>query len=128
MITGVGAVLNVVGECAGRALLVIGAGGVGLSAVMGARLAGAEPIIVADIDEAKLERARILGATTVVLAGRDDIVETVLAAVPGGVDWAIEAVGSRGDVAAGRRVPAPRRHGGGTRHRARGRDVPGPHQ
>jgi len=93
VITGVGAVLNVVGECAGRALLVIGAGGVGLSAVMGARLAGAEPIIVADLDEAKLERARILGATTVVLAGRDDIVETVLDAVPGGVDWAIEAVG-----------------------------------
>jgi len=93
VITGVGAVLNVVGECAGRALLIIGAGGVGLSAVMGARLAGAEPIIVADVDAAKLERARILGATTVVLAGRDDTVETVLGELPGGVDWAIEAVG-----------------------------------
>src|SRR4051794_38042667 len=52
VITGVGAVLNVVGACAGRALLIIGAGGVGVSAVMGARLAGAEPIIVADVDEA----------------------------------------------------------------------------
>src|SRR4051794_8897807 len=93
VITGVGAVLNVVGGCAGRALLIVGAGGVGLSAVMGARLAGAEPIIVADVDEAKLERARVLGATTVVLAGRDDVVETVLGEVPGGVDWAIEAVG-----------------------------------
>ena len=93
VITGVGAVLNVVGECAGRALLIIGAGGVGLSAVMGARLAGAEPIIVADVDAAKLERARVLGATTVVLAGRDDLAETVLGEVPEGVDWAIEAVG-----------------------------------
>ena len=77
----------------GDALLIIGAGGVGLSAVMGARLAGAEPIIVADVDEAKLERARILGATMLVLAGRDDTVETVLDELPGGVDWAIEAVG-----------------------------------
>ena len=47
VITGVGAVLNVVGECAGRPLLVLGAGGVGLSAVMGARLVGAEPVIAA---------------------------------------------------------------------------------
>jgi Zn-dependent alcohol dehydrogenase len=90
VITGVGAVLNVVGQCAGRALLVIGAGGVGLSAVMGARLAGAEPIIVADLDAAKLELARTLGATTTVLG---DTVETVLGHVPGGVDWAIDAVG-----------------------------------
>ncbi|WP_028065636.1 zinc-binding dehydrogenase [Solirubrobacter soli] len=93
VITGVGAVLNVVGQCAGRPLLIVGAGGVGLSAVMGARLAGAEPIIVADLDEAKLERARVLGATAVVHAGREDLVEAVLEAVPGGVDWAIEAVG-----------------------------------
>src|SRR5215213_3309937 len=70
VITGVGAVLNVVSDCVGRALLIIGAGGVGLSAVMGARLAGAEPIIVADLDDAKLDRARMLGATTLVRAGR----------------------------------------------------------
>src|SRR4051812_26371769 len=93
VITGVGAVLNVAGECAGDAMLVLGAGGVGLSAVMGARLAGAEPIIAVDLDAEKLERARELGATHTVLAGTDDVVEAVLQAVPGGVDWAIEAVG-----------------------------------
>jgi Zn-dependent alcohol dehydrogenase len=93
VITGVGAVLNVAGDCAGRALMVIGAGGVGLCAVMGARLAGAEPIIAVDVDAAKLELAQQLGATRVILARRDDVVDAVRSEVPDGVDYAIEAVG-----------------------------------
>jgi S-(hydroxymethyl)glutathione dehydrogenase/alcohol dehydrogenase len=92
VITGVGAVLNVVGECAGRTLLVVGAGGVGLCAVLGARLAGAEPIIVVDVEPARLELAQRLGATCVVEGG-PGAVDAVLAAAPGGVEWAIEAVG-----------------------------------
>jgi S-(hydroxymethyl)glutathione dehydrogenase/alcohol dehydrogenase len=94
VITGVGAVLNVAGECAGRALMVMGAGGVGLCAVMGARLVGAEPIIAVDVDAARLELAERLGATRVVLAGRGDVAEEVRSESPDGVDWAIEAVGS----------------------------------
>jgi Zn-dependent alcohol dehydrogenase len=86
----VGAVLNAVGECAGRPLLVMGAGGVGLAAVMGARLTGADPIVVVDVNDARLEKARRLGATQLVNARATDVVE----AVPEGVDWAIEAVGS----------------------------------
>ena len=93
VITGVGAVLNVVGQCAGRALLILGAGGVGLSAVIGARLGGANPVVVVDVDGAKLELAQSLGATHVIDGGREDVVAAVLAAVPEGVDWAIEAVG-----------------------------------
>jgi Zn-dependent alcohol dehydrogenase len=93
VITGVGAVLNVIGECAGQGLLVVGAGGVGLSAVMGARLVGADPVIAVDLDPEKLALARRLGATVTVEAGREDVVEAVLAAVPGGVPWVIEAVG-----------------------------------
>jgi Zn-dependent alcohol dehydrogenase len=93
VITGVGAVLNVIGECTGRSLLVIGAGGVGLSAVMGAHLLGADPVIVVDVDAAKLERARDFGATHVIDAAREDVTEAVLALVPDGVEWAIEAVG-----------------------------------
>jgi Zn-dependent alcohol dehydrogenase len=85
VITGVGAVLNVVGECAGRSLLIMGAGGVGLSAVMGARLAGADPIVVADLDDARLEKARQLGATHVVNTREHEL--------PQDLDWAIEAVG-----------------------------------
>jgi Zn-dependent alcohol dehydrogenase len=94
VITGVGAVLNVAGECAGRALMIVGAGGVGLSAVMGARLAGAEPIIAVDVDAARLELAQRLGATRVVLAGSDDVAQEVRSEAPDGVDCAIEAVGS----------------------------------
>ncbi len=93
VITGVGAVLNVLGNCAGRSLLVLGAGGVGLSAVMGARLVGADPIVVVDVDAAKLALAERLGATHVVDAGRADPVEAVMTELPDGVDAAIEAVG-----------------------------------
>jgi S-(hydroxymethyl)glutathione dehydrogenase/alcohol dehydrogenase len=93
VITGVGAVLNVLGNCAGRSLLVMGAGGVGLSAVMGARLAGADPIVVVDVDAAKLALAERLGATQVVDAGSADPVEAVMTELPDGVDAAIEAVG-----------------------------------
>jgi S-(hydroxymethyl)glutathione dehydrogenase/alcohol dehydrogenase len=92
VITGVGAVLNVVGDCTGRVLLVLGAGGVGLSAVMGARLAGAEPVIVVDVEPARLALAQRLGATCVI-AGGPGAVDAVLEVAPEGVDWAIEAVG-----------------------------------
>jgi Zn-dependent alcohol dehydrogenase len=93
VITGVGAVLNAIGECAGESLLILGAGGVGLSSVMGARLAGANPVIVVDVDPEKLELAKRLGATHTVDAGSGDTVEQVLAIAPNGVKWAIEAIG-----------------------------------
>lgn len=93
VITGVGAVLNAIGECAGDSVLILGAGGVGLSSVMGARLAGANPIIVVDVDPEKLELAVRLGATHTILATAGDTVEQVLALFPNGVTWAIEAIG-----------------------------------
>jgi Zn-dependent alcohol dehydrogenase len=97
VITGVGAVLNVVEFAAGRPLLVIGAGGVGLSAVMGAALTGAHPVIVIDVDAQKLELAREFGAAVTIDArdrGAADVTAEVLAATGGrGVPWAIEAIG-----------------------------------
>jgi Zn-dependent alcohol dehydrogenase len=92
VITGVGAVLNVVENAAGASMLIIGAGGVGLSAVMGARLVGADPIIVADISEAKLALAGELGATHTIDATQEDVVEATHR-IAGGVDWALEAIG-----------------------------------
>lgn len=93
VVTGVGAVLNVVERAAGRGIVVYGAGGVGLCSVMGAHLVGADPIVAVDVDEGKLDLARRLGATHVVNSSSADAVEQVRAIAPGGLDWAIEAVG-----------------------------------
>ena len=93
VVTGVGVALNVIGDAPGRAVLVLGAGGVGLSCVMGAKLIGADPIIVADLSPDKLALAAELGASHLIHAGEEDVVEAVTGICPGGVDWAIEAVG-----------------------------------
>ena len=101
VVTGVGAVLNVLGSGAGRSVLVMGAGGVGLSVVMGAQLVGAYPIVVADVAPEKLELARGLGATHTVRAGDGagdgaggtPVDEAVREVCPDGVDWAFDAVG-----------------------------------
>lgn len=94
VITGVGAVLNAVTSPGGRPLGVIGAGGVGLAAVMGAHLAGAEPIIAVDLDPAKLALARRFGATHTIDAGHEDVVARVLDITDGGAPWMIDAVGA----------------------------------
>jgi Zn-dependent alcohol dehydrogenase len=93
VITGVGAAMNAVHGAAGRPLVVIGAGGVGLSAVMGANLIGASPVVAVDVDPAKLELARRFGATEVIDARNEDVIDRVLALSDGGAPWVIEAVG-----------------------------------
>lgn len=98
VVTGVGAVLNVIGACAGDGVLIFGAGGVGLSAVMGARLAGAAPIIVVDMVPARLQLAERLGATHLIDASQDDVQGAVQDVLPGGVPWAIDAVGRAGSL------------------------------
>jgi Zn-dependent alcohol dehydrogenase len=92
VVTGVGAVLNVLRNPAGTSVLIIGAGGVGLAAVMGCRLVGADPIIVADLSNEKLALAAELGATHTVNAADEDVVEAAQR-IAGGVDWALEAIG-----------------------------------
>jgi S-(hydroxymethyl)glutathione dehydrogenase/alcohol dehydrogenase len=75
--------------------MVIGCGAVGLSAVQGARLAGAAKIIAVDLDEGKLALAKKLGATSVVNADRDDAVALARKETGGrGVDCVLEAAGS----------------------------------
>ena len=69
VMTGVGAVLNTAKVREGQSVLVVGLGGVGLSVVQGARLAGAGRVIVVDRSPDKLELARTLGATDVLEAG-----------------------------------------------------------
>ena len=93
--TGVGAVTNTARIPAGASVAVIGLGGVGLSAVMGAVLSRAAPIIAVDRAPEKLEIALKMGATATVLA-TEDVEETlrdISAATGGGPGFAIEAVG-----------------------------------
>ena len=68
VITGVGAVVNAAGLRPGQDAVVIGAGGVGLNAIQGARIAGARRIVAVDMSEDKLDAARAFGATDGVLA------------------------------------------------------------
>ena len=68
VITGVGAAVNAAGIRPGDVVVVIGAGGVGLNAIQGARIAGASQIIAVDMTEEKLATAREFGATNGILA------------------------------------------------------------
>jgi S-(hydroxymethyl)mycothiol dehydrogenase len=78
----------------GDSVAVFGCGGVGCAAVAGARLAGADRVIAVDLDPGKLDLAREFGATDVVDASSQDVVEAVRALTDGfGADVCIEAVG-----------------------------------
>jgi S-(hydroxymethyl)glutathione dehydrogenase/alcohol dehydrogenase len=91
--TGVGAAMNTAAVKPGSTVAVFGAGGVGLAAIQGARIAGARTIIAIDIHENKLKTARDLGATHSVDASSGDAVQKVLDIVPGGVDYSFECIG-----------------------------------
>jgi S-(hydroxymethyl)glutathione dehydrogenase/alcohol dehydrogenase len=91
--TGVGAVLNTARVPTGSSAAVIGCGGVGLSAVMGLRLAGAHPIVAVDLSAERLAVAAEVGASHTVDGG-EDVRDAVRAIVEDGVDYAVEANGS----------------------------------
>ena len=94
VVTGVGAVVNTAQVEAGKSVAVFGMGGVGLSAVMGARVAGANPIIAVDQLDEKLKLARELGATHTINAGNDDPIKAIKELGNGGADYVFESVGS----------------------------------
>ncbi len=91
--TGVGAVVNTARLEPGATAAVFGVGGVGLSVIQGARLAGAREIIAVDVRDEKLETARDFGATQIVNASRDDPVRAIRDLARHGVDYAFEAIG-----------------------------------
>jgi len=78
----------------GQSVAIIGLGGVGLSALMGALAAGADAVVALDLSPEKLELARSLGATHTFLASDPNVVELVKDATRGGVDHAVEMAGS----------------------------------
>lgn len=92
--TGMGAILNAAAVRPGQTVAVIGCGGIGLSAIQGARISGASQIIAIDTNKAKLGVAAQLGASDQVDASEADVVAAIVELSKGGVDHVIEAVGS----------------------------------
>jgi len=95
VMTGVGAVFNAAKVEPGATVAVIGCGGIGLSAVNGAALAGAERIIAIDTLPSKLELAREMGATDTLNASNVDPVEQIREMTKGGVHYSFEAIGTK---------------------------------
>lgn len=91
--TGAGAVINSLKVRAGSSFAAYGAGAVGLSAVMAARVAGATTIIAIDVVPSRLELAKELGATHTINSREVDVIEAVRAITAGGVDFALESTG-----------------------------------
>lgn len=91
--TGLGAALNTVHIPAGASVVVIGCGGVGLSALQGARIVGAGKIIAIDAQAWKFDLAKDLGATDCVDASKGDPVAEVQALTGGGADFVFECIG-----------------------------------
>ena len=73
VMTGYGSVVNVAKVKAGKTVVVIGSGGVGLNVIQGARISGASKIIAIDVNPLRLEMAKYYGATDVVLANKSDL-------------------------------------------------------
>jgi S-(hydroxymethyl)glutathione dehydrogenase / alcohol dehydrogenase len=102
VMTGVGAVLNTARVRPGQSVAVVGCGGVGLSAVQGARIAGASPIVAIDVVDAKLALARELGATHVVNARSSDPVTAA-----GRADVVVECLGHADTIELAASLTAP---------------------
>ncbi len=107
VMTGAGAVIHTARVQPGNSVVIFGVGGVGLSAVVGARMAGADPIIAVDLDDTKLEFAKAFGATHGINASQVDPVEavhemtrkldqfTILKQPVSGADFAFDCIGIR---------------------------------
>jgi Zn-dependent alcohol dehydrogenase len=93
VVTGAGAALNVMPDAAGDGVVVIGAGGVGLSAIMGLKLIGAYPIVAVDTTDTKLEKALELGATHTINSRTQDLDTELLRISRRPISWAVDAVG-----------------------------------
>ena len=94
VLTGVGAVVNTARVEPGASVAVVGLGGVGLSAVLGAKVAGARQIVAVDLSDEKLAFARTLGATDAVNAGATDAIQAIRDLSGGGVEVAFDMAGA----------------------------------
>ena len=111
VLTGVGAVVNTSKVSPGESVAVFGLGGVGLASMLGARCAGAHPLIAVDINPERLKLAITLGAHHALDARSETVVEDLRRITHGGVHYAIESVGNEAVLA---RAYAATRRGGTT--------------
>jgi Zn-dependent alcohol dehydrogenase len=102
--TGVGAVLNCAQVEEGATVLVMGLGGIGISIVQGARLAGASRVIVSDPVAARRDASAAFGATDAIDPATTDVREEVLRLTGVGADYAFDAVGSAALIETGLRA------------------------
>lgn len=94
VMTGVGAVVHTANVHAGESVMVVGLGGVGLSAILGAKAAGASQIIAADVNEDKLKVAKEYGATDILNSGDKEALIKLKDLTNGGVDKSVEFAGA----------------------------------
>jgi S-(hydroxymethyl)glutathione dehydrogenase/alcohol dehydrogenase len=93
VVTGAGTVLNTANVSAGDSVVIFGAGGVGLNAVSGARIAGASRIVVIDVQAKRLDEAKRFGATNTIDSTKTKPVEAVRDLLPEGADHVFDFVG-----------------------------------
>ena len=93
VVTGAGSVLNTANVSAGDSVVIFGAGGVGLNAISGARIAGASRIVVIDIQQKRLDEARRFGATDIIDSTKANPVEAVRDLLRDGADHVFDFVG-----------------------------------
>jgi aryl-alcohol dehydrogenase len=92
--TGASTVLNSLNVSPGASIAIFGTGAVGLAAVMAARIVGAAPIIGVDLNPARLQLARQLGATHIIDSGKEDVASRLTAITGRGVDYVLEITGA----------------------------------
>ncbi|HUP25594.1 MAG TPA: Zn-dependent alcohol dehydrogenase [Thermoanaerobaculia bacterium] len=95
VVTGLGAVFHTARVEPGSTVAVVGCGGIGLSAIQGARIAGAGRIIAVDVVPSKLELAKKMGATDALNARELDPVAAIKDLTSGGVHYSFEAIGTK---------------------------------
>lgn len=92
--TGAGAILNSLGLQLGQSVAVFGTGAVGMAAIMAAKAVGAHSIVAVDLDDSRLALASELGADQLFRGDQPDLAKAIRRATRGGVDGAVECVGS----------------------------------
>lgn len=108
VVTGAGAVFNSANVQKGKSVVVIGLGGVGLNAVMAAKIAGASKIIAIDMLKEKFALATELGATDTFLATEDDLIAKIKSLTDGGVHYVFEVSGAQSAMTTATEILRPR--------------------